>query len=231
MPRRILFRTGTFPYHVVSRGNNKAWFGLPPRELWDLFSIDLESGLETQGAVSHTIVLMSNHFHLLFTTPLLNLDDFMHQFLNKVCRSMKKATGRINHIFGGRYKWTLLGGAMPYAYAYKYCHRNPVSAGMLSRTEDYAYNAENRNCNFITPPDEALLKFVPRDGFARECWLNAPTTKQADEIVRLALRRTEFKFSKSSGQQKALRELRQVYGIEREDDCIDARHLSVPKGV
>ncbi len=56
---------------------------------------------------------MNNHFHLLVLTPHEDIDRIMYFFMKEVAIDIQKCTGRINKIFGGRYK-----GSMINSYSY-----------------------------------------------------------------------------------------------------------------
>src|SRR5207237_1433286 len=131
----------TLAYHITNRANNKEWFYIPIKETWKIFCEILSRASRMYGAEIHTFVLMSNHYHLLVTTPLGNLDLFMRYFQTEACRAIQERAARKNHVFGGRYKWTILGGSAAVAYAYKYILRNPVRARIAENVESYPYSS------------------------------------------------------------------------------------------
>src|SRR4051794_13448330 len=128
MTRPRLVRTSDFPYHVSARTNNKDWFYVPQEQCWNFFSEVLCKLTEIYGVHLHSFVLMSNHCHLTLSTPRLNLDLAMRYLFTEVSRRIAQHSGRINHIFGGRYKSSVMINPMGWAYVYKYVYRNPVRA-------------------------------------------------------------------------------------------------------
>jgi putative transposase len=52
--------------------------------------------------------LMNNHFHLLVLTPEEDIDGIMYFFMKEVTLEIQKCSGRINKIFGGRYKVSMI---------------------------------------------------------------------------------------------------------------------------
>src|SRR5581483_5588273 len=103
MARKNLYRSSVHPYHVTARSNNGEWFYIPTLEAWNIFVECAFAISVAYGAKIHAFVLMSNHFHLLVSTPDSNLDDVMQYFLREAGKLINLKAKRINHIFGGRY--------------------------------------------------------------------------------------------------------------------------------
>jgi putative transposase len=140
MPRKKLIRTNLFPYHVTARCNNKENFCINKREAWNIFSkVFRKITIEFKVKI-HCFVLMENHFHLMITTPNENLDEVMYWVMKTVTLEIQKKSGRINRIFGGRYKWSLIRDEKYYYNVYKYIALNPVNAGITKKVEHYTYS-------------------------------------------------------------------------------------------
>ena len=138
MPRRTLILNSECPYHVTNRSNNKEWFYIPLNEVWMIFTRSAESfQYYVCSDQIHSFVLMSNSFHLLISTPHSNLDLFMRHCQTEISRKIQKRASRINHVFGSRYKWSLLWNPAAFAYAYKYVTQNAVKAGLIKKVEYY----------------------------------------------------------------------------------------------
>lgn len=147
----------------------------------------------------HAFVLMSNHFHLLVTPTNGQLSDALLYFMRETSREVTRRSGRINQTYGTRNHKTLIGSHLYFLNTYKYIYQNPIRAGVCERVEQYPYSTIHGLCGFrklIIPIAENIL-FNPLldDGAIR--WLNRrPTMECEDEIAR-ALRRNEFKLSRS----------------------------------
>lgn len=216
MPRAKLIRSPNRVYHVSARSNNKEWFYIPASLCWGLMTEALGMAADKYGAEIHTFVLMSNHYHCLLTTPRANLDLVMQYFHTRVTFLIQRATGRINHVLGARYSQNLLYGASDLAYLYKYVFRNPVRAGICERVQDYPYSTFN-NLSPSLPVSEGIGPYwraIPKNEGARLKWLNAPTSKELEELITLGLKHPRFEFSTSSNLQAKLRRLRHSYGVE-----------------
>ncbi|MEK6624710.1 MAG: hypothetical protein AABY86_07070 [Bdellovibrionota bacterium] len=141
MPRQPLIRSDHHPYHITQRSNNKEWFYLPMHDLWKIFQAALKDAQIGTNVQIHSFVLMHNHYHSLITTPQANIDLFQWTFANAFTRAVQAETGRINHIFGGRYKWNLIEDQKYFYQAYKYLYLNPVRAGLCKSVIDYPFSS------------------------------------------------------------------------------------------
>lgn len=216
MPRRNLVRSTETIYHVTNRSNNKDWFYIPIPEVWKIATETLALCSERYGVVFYAFALMSNHFHLMLSTPNNNLDAMMRFFQTEVARAIQHRSGRINHIFGGRYKWSCLWNSAAVAYVYKYILRNPVRAGLTDNVESYPYSSlfpHSIRTGPWTSGITSLWQFVPKESHPKLAWLNQPTPKEIENLVSKGLRRYEFKFSQGNSYTKRLRILEKTYGI------------------
>lgn len=141
MPRKPLIRSKTLPYHVTSRTNNKEWFSLKLSEVWKIAQRTLKEASHVHPVSVVSFVLMNNHYHLILHTPEGNLDKFMYEFNKRFALEIKRRSGHINHIFGGRYKWCLIESQKYYMNCYRYVYQNPIRAGLVERCEEYPYSS------------------------------------------------------------------------------------------
>lgn len=195
MPRKKLIRSLEHPYHINARCINKDWFQLPIEEVWNIFEAYLYFVSHKYGLRIHSFVLMSNHFHMLASTPNGNLDRCMNYLMREVSRSITRDSDRINQTFGGPYHWTLVGNYHYYMHAYKYVYRNPVEAGICTDVLQYPYSTLAGRLGFqklIFPVSEDLL--IENDVEGTLEWLNKPYEKDHKEIVRKALKKQTFQF-------------------------------------
>ncbi|MCM2352988.1 MAG: transposase [Pseudobdellovibrio sp.] len=143
MARKLLIRTSQSPYHITGRSNNKEFFYVDLETLWEIFLQAMESAENLFSCDFHAFVLMSNHYHLLISTPLSNIDKVMEHIQREVAKKANRKSARINHFFGGPYKWSLIYEEPYYWNAVKYIFRNPVRAGLCSDVLEYKYSSLN----------------------------------------------------------------------------------------
>ncbi len=83
----------------------------------------------------HAYAIMTNHFHLLVTTPLGNLSQGMHALQSAFANKHKVFRGSIGHVFQSRFGsdhypiGPLAGSKLDYV------HLNPVRAGIITLDE------------------------------------------------------------------------------------------------
>jgi len=71
-------------------------------------------------------VLMSNHFHLLLTTPKANLSEFMRHFTICYTAAFNRRHNRVGHLYQGRYKAFLIDADNYLLEVSRYIHLNPI---------------------------------------------------------------------------------------------------------
>lgn len=140
MPRKKLIRSNQFVYHITSRSNSKEWFYIPSSDCWKICIELLIEGKEKFGIEIHAFVLMSNHYHLMARFPGESIDIFMHFFNKNMSKRINKLSGRVNHVFGGSYKWSLIDNRAYYFNAIKYVYQNPIRANICNLVELYPYS-------------------------------------------------------------------------------------------
>jgi len=204
---RIL--TSESPYHVTARTNNKDWFELPLERVWSVICEKVQKVTEDYGAEVNVLVLMSNHLHLILSTPMANINSIMQYLMREVSKTLGPISGRINHLFGRRYHSSIIHEPIHFAHVLKYVYRNPVVAGLADKCEQYPFSTIRGQLskNFAGFPlcevHPAIASLVPKDSEDFLRWLNEPTSPEKREMIRKALRRAEFRYSR----QKCLRPL------------------------
>ncbi len=148
---------------------------------------------------------MSNHYHLIASTPHANISQCMHQFMGRSSRRLTRAGNRINQTFAGRYYKSILGHPNYFLNAYKYNYRNPVNAGICNFVQDYPFST-------LPMISGNALKTIPliedttynSDPVGTLKWLNTAPEKERLEAVRYGLKRTYFTYKKSTNTNKAI---------------------------
>jgi len=227
MPRKPRIFTSLFPYHVTARSNNKDWFYSPIELVWSIMAKHLQTAQQDYQLRILNFVLMNNHFHMLAETPLSNLGDVMNYFMREVSREIGKKSGRINHVFGGRYHATVIREPYYFAHAYKYVYRNPVRANLVKSVQLYPYSTlQNlwKASTYEIPTvfaNHNLAHLIPKERESLIKWLNQALPKECDEILRKALKKSEFKLSSRRNDRKAVQILNR-YQKEAGTSCSKA---------
>ncbi|WP_416220941.1 transposase [Bdellovibrio sp. SKB1291214] len=148
---------------------------------------------------------MSNHFHLIASTPDANVSKCMQQFMYRVSRRLTRAGNRINQTFAGRHYKCILQHHNYYLNAYKYNYRNPVTAGICEKVEEYPYSSLRMKLGLspqVIPLCEDSTFISDRVGTLR--WLNTSPDSEKLEGFRVGLKHQYFKSKKHRNTNKPI---------------------------
>ena len=182
----------------MARTNHRHFFGLPISEVYSLFESWINLTHLWTGALTHHLILMSNHFHWILTTPDGNLDVVMCHFLTNISKEVNAIFERKGHLWGGPYKYSLLDEPHKYFTVVKYLYRNAPRAKLCLNVEDYPYSTlgtlygTHRSDVVIYPECNKDMRIPVTFDFLD--WLNTPFQKEENEQIHLSLKRKVFKF-------------------------------------
>lgn len=200
MPRKPVERSNVNFYHVTARSNNRESFFLPILNTWDIMTKKLAELQSKHGIKIAAFVLMNNHFHLLLLTPKEDIDRIMYFFMKEITIEIQKCTGRINKIFGGRYKGSMIDSYGYLVNVYKYIYRNPVEVGISERAERYPYSTLfSQNQEYARVPFKVDKIFPPHAFDAYEeldelKWINQKFDKHEADSISCGLQKTLFRY-------------------------------------
>lgn len=151
--RRLLSNQGA--YHVY----NRAELGAPIFESDAAKQVFLEIILTVAARFSwqlHAYAIMTNHFHLLLTTPHGNLSQGMHALQSDFANKHKKFRGSIGHVFQSRFGSDHYPIGSLAGQKLDYVHLNPVRAGIVTLEElrDYRWTSYR---TLWRPPQRGIL--------------------------------------------------------------------------
>lgn len=193
MPRPLLIRSENHPYHITARCNNKDFFPIPLSEVWRIMIHELKRVHDDHKLAIHAFVLMGNHFHLLAHTPEANLDKIMQIFLKNTSVKISERAGQMNHLWGGRYRWSLIQSQRYYMEVYRYIFQNPMRASLVNKVEDYEFSTITKEVKF------PLHTFIPLAFGGREgelFWLNQKYESEQRNLIQLGLKKSLFTVNK-----------------------------------
>lgn len=191
MPRKLLIRSKNLPYHVTSRSHNKEPFAVPMPLMWRLTTESLKEAYSVHPVELISFVLMTNHYHMILVTPEGNLDEFIYEFNKRLALKVQKFSGRINQVFGGRYKWCLIQSQTYFMNCYRYVYQNPVRAGISRDCQSYPYST----IHHLLGKGAFVIPIHDRYGFKDEYglnWMNREIAEKEKEVLRKGLYRSLF---------------------------------------
>src|SRR5690606_18736740 len=133
---------------------------------------------------------------LIMSTPQCNLGEAMKYLHREVARQANHASGRVNHFFGGRYKWSLISHENYFWNCVKYVYRNPVRAKICNDVRSYKFSSLNSKAEQF---DWKITDFFQDEEQPIELdinWLNQPPPAEVDQGIRNGLRRRVFELSR-----------------------------------
>lgn len=191
-----------FPYNISARCINKEWFNIPMERVWDIMCEELLFTVKDKNLMIHSFVLMTNHFHLIASTPDSNISTCMWQFMHRSSRRLTREGNRINETYAGRHYKCILQHPNYFLNAYKYNYRNPVEARLCKNVEDYAFSTLKiklglTDLRFPMAEDTTLLS-NPEHTLK---WLNTAIDPKKKEILKFCFRHQRFQ-SRLNGKTK-----------------------------
>lgn len=186
-----------YPYNISARCINRDWFNLPMEKVWNIFCEELSDTVEKHNLKIHSFVLMTNHFHLIASTPDANISQCMHHFVGRSSRRLTRQGNRINETFAGRHYKCILHHHNYYLNAYKYNYRNPISAGICKRVQDYPFStlpSVTGLSSLLIPLVHDLTYHSDPEGTLR--WLNQTPDPIKLEAARFGFKRQYFQSKK-----------------------------------
>jgi putative transposase len=148
-------------YHVMNRAaSGRAIFRLDSDR--HIFLSLLGEITATFAVEVHAYCLMSNHYHLLLHTPRGNLSRSLRHLNGIYTQRYNRVHRSDGPLFRGRFKAILVDADTYLAAVSRYVHLNPVTAGVLSRAEDYPWSSYAAYVGAASPP--AWLHLQPTLG-------------------------------------------------------------------
>lgn len=127
-------------YHVVSRGVRKLPMFTDDRDRRQFLSL-LEVTRQRYGWELHSYVLMTNHFHLLLTTPEPNISLGMQYLNGRYCAWFNWRHGFEGHVVERRF-WSSLIESERHLFALaQYIVLNPVRAGLCRLASEWRWSS------------------------------------------------------------------------------------------
>jgi REP element-mobilizing transposase RayT len=143
----------------MNRGNRKALIFEDDRDRRRFLRILIEEKTRT-GVELLAGCQMSNHFHLIVSTPHGNLSEFMAQLEGRFARYSNWRHGRVGHLFQSRFRDVWIEHDIHLLIALCYVFFNPVSAGLATRPEDYKWSSYAATVGLVPLPDYVSIAWL-----------------------------------------------------------------------
>ncbi|HEU4853593.1 MAG TPA: transposase [Telluria sp.] len=155
MPRQARYLLPGVPVHVTQRGANRQNCFLAEgdfRLYWQL----LADVSRSTACRIHAYVFMTNHVHLLLTSPTVDALGVMMKRVNQpYAQYFNRVYTRTGPLWEGRFRAHIVQDDTYLLTCQRYIELNPVRAGMCEGPADYLWSSHR--CNAFGLPDDLVL--------------------------------------------------------------------------
>lgn len=167
MPRKLRIQFPGALWHVTSRGVEKRNIVCDNRDR-RRFVVGLGDVVQEYRWRLHAYVLMSNHYHLLLTTPEPTLSCGMQQLGGRYGHYFNERHERWGHLFGGRFKAHPVETDAHLIIAARYIVLNPVRGGITTTAAEWPWSSYLATAGLTRAPrwldtETILARFHPTD--------------------------------------------------------------------
>ncbi|MEI7432114.1 MAG: transposase [Betaproteobacteria bacterium] len=145
MPRRARLILPEIPLHIIQRGNNRAVCFRAEEDFF--FYLDwLARAAHDTGCAIHAFCLMTNHVHLLLSSPSPDGPGAMMKMLGqRYVQYFNRAYRRSGTLWEGRFRSCLLQEEGYLLECHRYIELNPVRAAMVEHPAMYRWSSYRAN--------------------------------------------------------------------------------------
>jgi putative transposase len=168
-------------FHVYNRGNDRRPIYVDDQD-YRRYVDRLAATVARHGWRCLAYCLMPNHMHLLVETPQPNLGKGMQMLHGEYGAEFNRRHGRDGHVFGGRFKASLIRTSARFVEMVGYIALNPVAAQLCRRPEDWPWSSHVAT---VSGPPPTWLDLEHLFGYLRE--RGDAGRRQYVDVVELAL--------------------------------------------
>ena len=138
-------------YHAGSRGSNRELIAFEPTDFRSLIGEIACAAAKYEWRVLAWCV-MPNHTHLILSVPRGGFSEGFREINGNHSRRVNRRRGREAHLFKNR-PWAIeLSTPAHLIGTIAYVLRNPVSAGLVTRAEEWPYSSYRASVGIDVPP-------------------------------------------------------------------------------
>ena len=130
-----------FPYHIISRGNNKSTLFHDHHDFKNFLSL-LDASRKKFKLLIYNYVLMSNHVHIMIELRApATLAPAMEAIFKSYAHYSNHKYERTGHVFENRYKSPIIQTDRYFFACSRYINLNPVKAKIADTPQDYRWSS------------------------------------------------------------------------------------------
>ena len=127
-------------HHVMNRGRRGADLFVDKADYYQFVDL-LQETIELFNIQVAAYCLMPTHYHLMLQTPDANLSRCMRHLNGVYTQKYNVSHGCDGTLFRGRYKSVLVDADSYLLQLVRYIHRNPLTAGLVKRLDQYGWSS------------------------------------------------------------------------------------------
>lgn len=139
VPRRPRHLLGDGTFHITARGVAASEIFLDNHD-YCAFLVLFRDAVNRFAWRTRAFCLMPNHFHLVVSTPRLELSAGMHRLNCLYAMRFNKRYARPGHLFQNRFDARLVEGDRHVRAVCRYVVNNPVRAGLVRRRDEWPWS-------------------------------------------------------------------------------------------
>ena len=149
MPRPLRIEFENAQYHVMNRGAGRKNIFKTISQRKAFLEL-LDEAHQLFGIEINAYCLMSNHYHILITTPYANLSRAMKYINGIYTQRFNRLEKTDGPLFRGRYKAIIVSYDEYFLNASRYIHLNPVSAKITTTPQQFPWSS----CRYFFDPEK-----------------------------------------------------------------------------
>jgi putative transposase len=166
-------------FHVVGKSELKKWPCKNQTDAWRIFSKVINGLQKEYDLTTRAFVLMSNHYHWLCEYKHKEDPSFFEWFHESINFHFLHDAHYPDTTLEWQPQLVRLDNKASYTNTYKYIYRNPVTAGLVFRAEEYSYSTLRYVLGDKRKPFEIEDNMnLLNDPYRIVKWINAPWEEQ-----------------------------------------------------
>ncbi len=172
-------------YHIVNRGVNESEVFSEKEDYFKFMELMLKTKYDYK-VTFHAFTILPNHYHILIETHLPNISEAM-RFLNSAYAAWYNyKTGRIGHLWKGRFESYMLFDEEHFWKVVKYIERNALALGIVDDITQWDYQSlalRLKKSKFSEIIEGSKILSKPLEEYIE--WLKKPLERfELDEIYK-----------------------------------------------
>jgi putative transposase len=140
MAREPRLQVADAVYHVTARGNRGQAIFVEDRDRVQFLNLLADVANKLRWRI-HAYCLMTNHYHLVFETPQLNLSSGMQRLNGRYAQWFNHHHNVQGHLFRGRFYATIVQSDSHLLELARYLALNPIRAGLCASPADWPWSS------------------------------------------------------------------------------------------